>query len=157
MENTHSDSLIFNKGKGGKSLTEMQQKRQRVLIGKLGLDGHERGAMVVSMALRDAGMEVIYSGIRRTPEQIAATALQEDVNIIGFSSLSGGHLTLIPLVLKLLKEKGVTDIKVIAGGLIPEEDVPVLKSAGVKEVFGPGTPTDEIVRYVKDMIAVTGS
>ena len=128
-----------------KSLAE---KKIRVLIAKPGLDGHDRGAKVVARALRDAGMEVIYTGLHQTPEQIVETALQEDVNYIGLSILSGAHMTLIPRVLKLLKESGAGDIRVGVGGIIPEEDERSLLEEGVSHIFGPGTPTDEIIRAV---------
>ncbi|MEM0058471.1 MAG: cobalamin B12-binding domain-containing protein [Candidatus Bathyarchaeia archaeon] len=124
------------------------QRKIRVLIAKPGLDSHDRGAKIVARALRDAGMEVIYTGLRQTPEQIVETALQEDVDVIGLSILSGAHMALFPRIMELLKEKGLTDVLVFAGGIIPEEDIPELKKIGIKEVFGPGTPTDRIVKYV---------
>jgi len=131
----------------------MQNVRKiRVLIAKPGLDSHDRGAKVVARALRDAGMEVIYTGLRQTPEQIAETALQEDVDVIGLSILSGAHKTLFPRIMELLKKRGLTDIMVFAGGIIPEEDVPQLKKLGVKEVFGPGTTTEAIIKYVFDNV-----
>jgi methylmalonyl-CoA mutase C-terminal domain/subunit len=127
----------------------MQSGRKiRVLIAKPGLDSHDRGAKVVARALRDAGMEVIYTGLRQTPEQIVETALQEDVDVIGLSILSGAHMALFPRIMELLKEKGLTDVLVFAGGIIPEEDIPELKKIGIKEVFGPGTPTETIIKYV---------
>ena len=127
----------------------MQSKRKiRVLIAKPGLDSHDRGAKVVARALRDAGMEVIYTGLRQTPEQIVETALQEDVNVIGLSILSGAHKALFPRIMELLKQKGLTDVIVFAGGIIPEEDVPEMKKLGIKEIFGPGTPTETIMQYV---------
>ncbi|MEM3626858.1 MAG: cobalamin B12-binding domain-containing protein [Candidatus Bathyarchaeia archaeon] len=127
----------------------MQSKRKiRVLIAKPGLDSHDRGAKVVARALRDAGMEVIYTGLRQTPEQIVETALQEDVDVIGLSILSGAHRALFPRIMELLKEKGLTDVMVFAGGIIPEEDIPELKKLGIKEVFGPGTPTETIIQFV---------
>ncbi|RJS82655.1 cobalamin B12-binding domain-containing protein [Candidatus Bathyarchaeota archaeon] len=127
----------------------MQSTRKiRVLIAKPGLDSHDRGAKVVARALRDAGMEVIYTGLRQTPEQIVETALQEDVDVIGLSILSGAHKALFPRIMELIKEKGLTDVMVFAGGIIPEEDVPELKKIGIKEVFGPGTPTDKIIKFV---------
>ncbi len=129
----------------------MQSTRKiRVLIAKPGLDSHDRGAKVVARALRDAGMEVIYTGLRQTPEQIVETALQEDVDVIGLSILSGAHKALFPRIMQLLKEKGLTDVMVFAGGIIPEEDVPELKNLGIKEVFGPGTPTDKIIKFVME-------
>ncbi|MEM4728246.1 MAG: cobalamin B12-binding domain-containing protein [Thermoplasmata archaeon] len=120
----------------------------RVLIAKPGLDGHDRGAKVVAKALRDAGMEVIYTGLRQTPEQIVETAIQEDVDVVGLSCLSGAHLTLFPRVVELLKERGAGDILVIGGGIIPPEDVPKLKKAGIAMVFGPGTPSEEIISFI---------
>lgn len=125
-------------------------RKIRVLIAKPGLDSHDRGAKVVARALRDAGMEVIYTGLRQTPEQIVEAALQEDVDVIGLSILSGAHKALFPRIMQLLKEKGLTDILVFAGGIIPEEDVPELKKIGIKEVFGPGTPTEKIIQCILD-------
>ena len=123
-------------------------KRIRVLVAKPGLDGHDRGAKVVARALRDAGFEVIYTGIRLTPEQIAESALQEDVNVVAFSLLSGAHNTLFPKIVELLKAKGMTDVLTIGGGVIPDSDIPGLKAAGIAEVFTPGTPTSAIVDYI---------
>lgn len=125
-------------------------KKIRVLIAKPGLDGHDRGAKVISRALRDAGFEVIYTGIRQTPEQIVNTAIQEDVDFIGLSCLSGAHNTLFPKVVELLKEKGADDIIVFGGGVIPAEDVEFLKSKGIKAIFGPGTPTEETIKFIKE-------
>jgi len=131
----------------------MQSKKKiRVLIAKPGLDSHDRGAKVVARALRDAGMEVIYTGLRQTPEQIVETALQEDVDVIGLSILSGAHKTLFPRIMELLKRKGLTDVMVFAGGIIPEEDIAELKKIGIKEIFGPGTPTERIIDYVRKNI-----
>ncbi len=130
-----------------------KEKRIRVLIAKPGLDSHDRGAKIVARALRDAGMEVIYTGLRQTPEQIAETALQEDVDVIGLSILSGAHATLFPKIMQLLKKKGMTDVMVFAGGIIPEEDVPALKKAGIREVFGPGTPTSTLIEYVRNNVS----
>jgi methylmalonyl-CoA mutase C-terminal domain/subunit len=130
-----------------------REKKIRVLIAKPGLDSHDRGAKIVARALRDAGMEVIYTGLRQTPEQIAETALQEDVDVIGLSILSGAHMTLFPKVMQLLKKKGMTDVKVFAGGIIPEEDIPALKKVGIKEVFGPGTPTTTLIEYVRNSVS----
>jgi methylmalonyl-CoA mutase C-terminal domain/subunit len=121
--------------------------RIRVLIAKPGLDGHDRGAKIVARALRDAGMEVIYTGLHQTPEQIAETAIQEDVDIVGLSCLSGAHMTLFPRVMDLLRERGAGDIIVTGGGIIPEEDIPRLKKAGIAAVFGPGTPLEEIIEF----------
>ena len=127
----------------------MNDKKIRVLIAKPGLDGHDRGAKIVARALRDAGMEVIYTGLHQTPEQIVETAIQEDVDHIGLSCLSGAHMTLFPKVIELLKENNAEDIKVSGGGIIPEEDIPKLKDIGVAEIFGPGTSTSEIVDFIK--------
>ena len=120
----------------------------RVLVAKPGLDGHDRGAKVVARALRDAGFEVIYTGIRLTPEQIAEAALQDDVKVVALSLLSGAHNTLFQKVVELLKEKGLTDVLVIGGGVIPDADIPGLKAAGIAEVFTPGTPTGNIVEFI---------
>lgn len=124
------------------------ERKIRVLIAKPGLDSHDRGAKIVARALRDAGMEVIYTGLRQTPEQIVETALQEDVDVIGLSILSGAHKTLFPRITELLRQKSLTDIMVFAGGIIPEEDIHQMKKLGIKEIFGPGTPTDTIVQFV---------
>ena len=121
----------------------------RILVAKPGLDGHDRGAKVVARALRDAGFEVIYTGIRLTPEQIAEAALQEDVNVVALSLLSGAHNTLFPKVVALLKDKGMDNVLVIGGGVIPDGDIAGLKAAGVSEVFTPGTPTGSIVEFIK--------
>ena len=125
----------------------MSERKIRVLIAKPGLDGHDRGAKIVARALRDAGMEVIYTGLHQTPEQIVETAIQEDVDFIGLSCLSGAHMTLFPRVLSLLRENGVEDIIVTGGGIIPEEDIPKLKEAGISAIFGPGTPLEDIIEY----------
>ncbi len=124
-------------------------RKIRVLIAKPGLDSHDRGAKIVARALRDAGMEVIYTGLRQTPEQIAETTLQEDVDVLGLSILSGAHTTLFQKIMKLLREKGMEDVLVFAGGIIPQEDVPALKKIGIKEVFGPGTPTSVLIEFVQ--------
>lgn len=124
-------------------------KKVRILIAKPGLDGHDRGAKVISRALRDSGFEVIYTGIRQTPEQIVNTAIQEDVDFIGLSCLSGAHNTLFPKIVELLKEKGANDIIVFGGGVIPAEDIEYLKSKGIKAIFGPGSPTDETINFIK--------
>jgi len=127
----------------------MQEGKIRVLIAKPGLDGHDRGANVVARALRDAGMEVIYTGIRQTPEMIVETAIQEDVDVVGMSILSGAYLELFPIVMEGLKNKGKGDTLVLAGGIISEDDIPVIKQMGVREVFGPGTPTSDIINYIE--------
>ena len=127
----------------------MASRPIRVLIAKPGLDGHDRGAKVIARALRDAGMEVIYSGLRQSPEQIVAAAIQEDADVIGLSILSGAHNVLFPEILKLLKERGGEDILVVAGGIIPDKDVAPLKALGIREVFLPGTPTKTLVDYIR--------
>ena len=132
----------------------MNPRKIRVLIAKPGLDGHDRGAKVVSRALRDAGMEVIYTGLRRTPEEIVQAAVQEDVDVIGLSLLSGAHNTLFPRIVELLKEQGASDIKVIAGGIVPDVDIESLKRLGISEVFGPGTPTSRIVDWIKGNVCL---
>ncbi len=125
------------------------EKKIRVLVAKPGLDGHDRGAKVVARALRDAGMEVIYAGLHQTTEMIVETAIQEDVDVIALSLLSGAHMTLFVDVTKLLKNRNMEDVLVVGGGVIPKEDIPALKKAGIAGVFGPGTPTDDIVDFVK--------
>lgn len=124
----------------------------RVLLAKPGLDGHDRGAKVVARALRDAGMEVIYTGIRQTPEMIIKAAIQEDVDVVGLSILSGAHLELFPSIIEGLRKKGREDVLVIAGGIIPEKDIPTLQQMGVKAVFGPGTSTEDIIRFIQKEI-----
>ncbi len=125
----------------------------RVLVAKPGLDGHDRGAKVVARALRDAGMEVIYTGLRQTPEMIAEAAVQEDVDVVGLSILSGAHLDLFPRIVQLLHEKGKDDALLVCGGIIPDEDVPRLQELGFAGVFGPGSPTPELVKFVQDEMA----
>ena len=124
----------------------------RVLIAKPGLDGHDRGAKLIARALRDAGMEVIYTGLRQTPEQIVAAAIQEDVDVVGMSILSGAHNHLLPKVVELLKAQGADDVLVIGGGVIPDEDIPGLKSAGIDEVFTPGTATTTTIDFIKNNV-----
>ena len=126
----------------------------RVLIAKPGLDGHDRGAKVLARGLRDEGFEVVYTGLRQTPEMIATAALQEDVDAVGLSLLSGAHLTLFPAIVKQLRKKGLKDVLVFGGGIIPDEDVRPLQKAGVDRVFGPGTPLQQIVDYLKEKLAV---
>jgi methylmalonyl-CoA mutase C-terminal domain/subunit len=121
----------------------------RVLVAKPGLDGHDRGAKVLALALRDAGLEVIYTGLRQTPEKIAQAAIQEDVDVVGLSCLSGAHMHLFPRVVELLHQQGAADILVLGGGIIPKEDIPKLKEKGVAEVFGPGTSTQDIIAYIQ--------
>ncbi len=132
----------------------MGEQKIRVLVAKPGLDGHDRGAKVVARALRDAGMEVIYTGLRQTPEMIAESALQEDVNAVGLSILSGAHMALVPRILELLKSNGQDQVKVFVGGIIPDEDAPQLLEMGVAGVYGPGTITDQIVRDIR--LAISG-
>lgn len=131
------------------------EKKIRVLIAKPGLDGHDRGAKVVARTLRDAGMEVIYTGLHQTPEQIVLSALQEDVDVIGLSCLSGAHMTLFPKVINLLKEKKADDILVIGGGIIPEDEKDYLEKNGIAKIFLPGTPTLEIVNFIKEKVNTT--
>lgn len=131
----------------------MKQSQIRVLIAKPGLDGHDRGAKVIARALRDAGFEVIYTGIRQTPQMIAAAALQEDVDVVGLSILSGAHMTLCPKVVELLHAQGQEDVLVLLGGIIPDEDAAQLKAAGVHAVFGPGTTSAEIISYIRTAMA----
>jgi len=128
----------------------MPSKKIRVLIAKPGLDGHDRGANVVAQGLRDAGMEVIYLGLRRTPEEIAEAAIQEDVDVVGLSCLSGAHMALFPRAVKLIRERSDKDILFIGGGIIPKKDVPKLKEAGIAQTFGPGTPIPEIADFIKN-------
>ena len=128
-------------------------KKIRVLLAKPGLDGHDRGIKVIAAAFRDAGMEVIYTGLRQTPQMIAETALQEDVDVVALSILSGAHMTLFPKVLDLLKEKGMTDILLTGGGIIPEEDMEKLEKMGVGRLFGPGSNTKDIIKYITDWFA----
>ena len=125
------------------------ERKIRVLVAKPGLDGHDRGAKIVARALRDAGMEVIYTGLHQTADMIVDTAIQEDVDVVGLSLLSGAHMTLFVDVTRLLKEKGMEDVLVVGGGIIPEDDAPKLKKAGIAGVFGPGTPCDDIVKFIK--------
>ncbi|MBW2018698.1 MAG: cobalamin B12-binding domain-containing protein [Deltaproteobacteria bacterium] len=131
----------------------MTKKKIRVLAAKPGLDGHDRGIKVICYALRDAGMEVIYTGLRQTPEQIVRAAIQEDVDVIAMSVLSGAHDYLFPRVMELLEEAGAADMLVIGGGIIPEEDIPYLKEIGIRAIFGPGTPTSDIVRFIQENVS----
>jgi len=134
------------------AVTGGQNSKIRVLIAKPGLDGHDRGAKVIARALRDAGMEVIYTGLHQTPEMIVRSALQEDVHGIGMSILSGAHMTLFPAVIELLKKEGAEDVVVFGGGIVPKDDIVKLKNMGVKEIFTPGAKTSEIVSWVRDNI-----
>jgi len=131
----------------------MPERKIRVLIAKPGLDGHDRGAKVVARALRDAGMEVIYTGIRQTPEMIVEAALQEDVDVVGLSILSGAHMTQCPRVVQLLRQQGMDDVLVLTGGIIPDEDIPALQEAGIRGIFGPGTNTQDIVAFIREQIS----
>jgi methylmalonyl-CoA mutase C-terminal domain/subunit len=128
------------------------EKKIRVLVAKPGLDGHDRGAKIIARALRDAGMEVIYTGLRQTPEMIVEAAIQEDADVIGMSILSGAHMTLFPRVMKLLAENGLDDVLVIGGGIIPDDDVPALRDIGVAGIFGPGTSIEEATRFIKENV-----
>src|SRR5512146_3198985 len=130
----------------------MAERKLRVLVGKPGLDGHDRGAKIIARAFRDAGFEVIYTGLHQTPEQIVAAAIQEDVDCVGLSILSGAHNTLLPRVCELFREKQADDIIVFSGGVIPDDDIPGLKNAGVKEIFTPGTSTEDIVSWVRSNV-----
>ena len=125
------------------------ERKIRVLVAKPGLDGHDRGAKVIARALRDAGMEVIYTGLRQTPEQIVAAAVQEDVDCVGLSILSGAHMTLFPRVLELMREQGLDDVMLFGGGIIPDEDIPRLNERGVAEVFTPGASTQDVIAYIR--------
>jgi methylmalonyl-CoA mutase, C-terminal domain len=131
----------------------MQAKPIRVLIAKPGLDGHDRGAQVIARALRDAGMEVIDPGLRQTPQMITEAAIQEDVDVIGLSILSGAHMTLVPRIMEALRDQGLGDVPLLLGGIIPEEDVPALVQLGVRGVFGPGTPTEAVVAFIRKELA----
>jgi methylmalonyl-CoA mutase C-terminal domain/subunit len=132
----------------------MPERKIRVLVAKPGLDGHDRGAKVVARALRDAGMEVIYTGLRQTPEMIAEAALQEDVDVVGLSILSGAHMALVPRVLELLKANGQDQVKLFIGGIIPDEDAPKLKELGVSAIYGPGAPTEQIIADIHAIVVV---
>ncbi len=131
----------------------MSESKIKVLIAKPGLDGHDRGAKIIARGLRDAGFEVVYTGLHQTPEEIVATAIQEDVNVIGISSLAGAHMYLFPRIIELLTEKGAEDIPVFGGGIIPEDDIPVLKKAGIKAIFTPGSPVVETVDWIRNNVS----
>ncbi len=133
-------------------MPEKNQRPIRVLVAKVGLDGHDRGAKVIATALRDAGMEVIYTGLRQTPEMVVSAALQEDVDAIGISILSGAHMTVFPRVVELMKEKELNDVLLTGGGIIPEDDMKKLNSIGVGKLFAPGTPTNDIAEYIRDWV-----
>lgn len=134
----------------------MGTKPIRVLIAKPGLDGHDRGAKVIARALRDAGMEVIYTGLRQTPEMITEAALQEDVDVVGLSILSGAHMALVPRIREMMDENDLKDVALLVGGIIPDEDVVALKEMGVSGVFGPGTSTDDIVKHIRQFVSTKG-
>lgn len=134
-------------------MTEKSKRPLRVLVAKVGLDGHDRGAKVIATALRDAGMEVIYTGLRQTPEMVVNAALQEDVDAIGISILSGAHNTVFPKIIRLMKEKEMDDVLLTGGGIIPDDDMKALQALGVGKLFAPGTPTSEIVGYISDWVA----
>ena len=131
----------------------MSDEKIKVLIAKPGLDGHDRGAKIIARGLRDAGFEVVYTGLHQTPDEIVATAIQEDVDVIGVSSLAGAHMYLFPRIIELLVEKGADDIPVFGGGIIPEDDIPVLVKAGIKAIFTPGSPVDETINWIRENIA----
>lgn len=135
----------------------MAQRKIKVLVAKPGLDGHDRGAKVVAAALRDAGMEVVYTGLHQTPEQIAASALQEDVDVVALSILSGAHMTLFPRVQRLLEEQGIGDVLVTGGGIIPADDIEKLQEMGIGRLFGPGTPTSDAVAYIRGWFEERGA
>jgi methylmalonyl-CoA mutase C-terminal domain/subunit len=135
----------------------MEERRIRALVAKPGLDGHDRGAKIIARALRDAGMEVIYTGLRQTPEMIVEAALQEDVDLVGLSILSGAHMALAPRIMELMKEHDMLDVPVFLGGIIPNDDVPVLKEMGIAEVFGPGTSLDTIVSNIRERLLGEGA
>ena len=139
----------------GASKSLMTDEKIRVLIAKPGLDGHDRGAKVIARALRDAGMEVIYTGLRQTPEMIAEAALQEDVHVVGLSILSGAHMALVPRVIEHLRAAGLDDVLVLVGGIIPDDDIPALQALGVSTVFGPGTNTDDIARFIRSAVQLS--
>ena len=130
----------------------MKERKLRVMVAKPGLDGHDRGARIIARAFRDAGFEVVYTGLHQTPEEIVHAAIQEDVDMIGLSSLAGAHMYLFPRVLELFREKGVKDVAVIGGGIIPDDDITLLKEAGMKEIFTPGSNLDGIVQWVKENV-----
>ena len=130
----------------------MSEQKIRVLIAKPGLDGHDRGAKIIARALRDAGMEVIYTGLRQTPEQIVSAALQEDVDAVGVSILSGAHMTLLPRIVNLARERGLSDVLIFCGGIIPQEDIPKLKESGIAEVFTPGASTEDAIQFLRENV-----
>ena len=152
LETDRSGSFYRKLETGNWRLETDSMKKIRVVIAKPGLDGHDRGAKVIARALRDAGMEVIYTGLRQTPEQIVAAALQEDADVIGLSILSGAHMHICPRLMDLLKEKGLDDVLVVVGGIIPDVDIPKLQSVGIKGIFLPGTPMQDIIAFITEHI-----
>ena len=138
-------------------MTSMRERPIKVLIAKPGLDGHDRGAKVLARGLRDEGFEVVYTGLRQTPEMVATAALQEDVDVVGLSILSGAHMTLLPRVTRLMHERGLDDVLVTAGGIIPDDDIPALQEAGVAAIFGPGTTIAEVAEYIRTHVRPTGA
>ena len=138
-------------------MAEAAAKKIRVVVAKPGLDGHDRGAKIIARALRDAGMEVIYTGLHQTPEQIVETVLQEDADAVGLSILSGAHMTLVPRIAQLLREQGIDDVLLTVGGTIPADDIPELKKLGVAEVFTPGAPTHDIIEFIRGAVEQRGS
>ncbi len=138
-------------------MSKPRERKVRVLVAKPGLDGHDRGAKVVARALRDAGFEVIYTGIRQSPEAIVEAALQEDVDVVGLSILSGAHMALVPKIMRMLRERGLGDVLVLVGGIIPDDDVPKLKAIGVRGVFGPGTLTSDIIAFIRRELGLNGA
>jgi methylmalonyl-CoA mutase C-terminal domain/subunit len=150
LDDVRGDRVGARSGPGRATIGAMTDRPLKVLIAKPGLDGHDRGAKVLARGLRDEGFEVVYTGLRQTPEMVATAALQEDVDVVGLSILSGAHMTLLPRICELLREEGMGDVLVTAGGIIPAEDIPALKDAGVAEIFGPGTPIGDIAAYMRE-------
>ena len=153
MDLTRHGCLSPDQPRSGYPSRAMSERKIRVVVAKPGLDGHDRGAKIIARALRDAGMEVIYTGLHQTPEQIAATVIQEDADAVGLSILSGAHMTLVPKIVSMLREQGAEDVLVTVGGTIPADDIPELKRLGVAEVFTPGAPTDDIVEFLRNGVA----
>ena len=147
-----NNDCMLNESPGHTDKNVAFQRPIRVLVAKVGLDGHDRGAKVIATSLRDAGMEVIYTGLRQTPEMVVNAALQEDVDAIGVSILSGAHMTVFPKIIQLMKEKGMDDVLLTGGGIIPDDDMKTLNESGVGKLFAPGTPTAEITAYIKDWV-----
>jgi methylmalonyl-CoA mutase C-terminal domain/subunit len=152
LTNNFTFSFYFYTANYGIYMSNTFNRPIRVLVAKVGLDGHDRGARIIATSLRDAGMEVIYTGLRQTPEMVVNTALQEDVDAIGISILSGAHMTVFPKIMNLIKDKGISDVLVTGGGIIPQDDMDALKKLGVGELFPPGTSTQDIVKYITDWV-----